>query len=96
MNVALRHSRRIIGSWAQPISINRDIPLPVKLTAPAYRHGRVLTWEPAPPPNHRGQQVAIPFWCDTNAKGDIEMLIDDQYEDLYRTHPLFRASPPVS
>ena len=92
MDVVLSNSRRVIGAWAQPISIDNAIPLPLQLGAPAYRYDAVVRWEPiGPPPQSRGELVEVPFWCDRNDKGDVEMIIEDGDEDLFRAHRLFRA-----
>jgi hypothetical protein len=91
MNVVLKNSRRIIGIWVQPISVERGIPLPHRLSATAYRGGQGIAWKPDPPPNPK-HPVQIPFWCDRNSGGEIDMLIDESHEDLFRIHPLFRAT----
>jgi len=93
MNVVLKNSRRVIGAWKQPISIEKGIPLPHQLGAPAYRYGAVVRWQPmGPPPQPQGVQVEVPFWCDRNDKGEVEMVIDDDDQALFREHPLFRAN----
>lgn len=93
MNVVLKNSRKIIGMWVQPISIEKGIPLPHKLGAPAYRYGDLVRWEPVgPPPSPQGERVKVPFWCNRDQKGEIEMDIEEDDESLFRAHPLFRAS----
>src|SRR5690349_19823734 len=80
MNVVLKKSRREIGTWVQAISIDGGIPLPQQFGAPGYRYGTVLRWQPlGPPPQPQGDRVEVPFWCDRNDKGEIEMVINDDH-----------------
>jgi len=91
MQVVLKNSRKIIGTWVQPISIDQRIPLPHQLSAPAYRTDQGIAWEPDPPPNPK-RPVSIPFWCDRNSAGELDMVVDDSDEHLFRMHPLFRPT----
>lgn len=93
MNVVLKRARTIIGTWLEPISIDGTLTLPHQLRAPAYRYGHLVRWSPlGPPPSSQGERVTVPFWCGRNKDGGIEMIVDDDLESLFRTHPLFRAT----
>jgi len=78
------------------ISIDRGIPLPQQVRAPGYCYGTVVRWQPGnrwdPPPQPQGDRVEVRYRNDIWCEGEIEMVINDDDEDLFRAHPLFRAS----
>jgi hypothetical protein len=92
MNVVLRKSRKLIGTLTGTTSTGDGIPLPIALKTKAYRCGRGIAWEPDPPPNPK-RPVEIPYLLDRNSDGEFEMVIDEVYEGLFRSHPEFRNVP---
>ncbi len=92
MNVVLRKSRKLIGTLTGTTSIGDGIPLPIALKTQAYRRGQGVAWEPDPPPNPK-RPVEIPYLLDRNSDGEFEMVIDEMYEGLFRSHPEFRKVP---
>lgn len=92
MNVVLRKSRKLIDTLTGTISIGDGVSLPIELKAQAYRRGQGIAWEPDPPPSPK-RPVEIPYLLDRNSDGEFEMVIDEVYEGLFRSHPEFRNAP---
>ncbi len=92
MNIVLQKSRKLIGTLTGTTSIGDDVSLQVERKLRAYRRGQYIAWEPDPPPNPR-RPVEIPYLLDRNSAGEIEMIIAEMYEGLFRSHPQFRNTP---
>ena len=90
MNVVLKKSGTIIGTnSAMPTA---GVTSRTELKALAYRCAKGLAWEPDPPPA-KVRPVEIFYMQDRNSKGEFEMIIDGEYEALFRSDPTFKPLP---
>lgn len=92
MNVVLRKSRKLIGTLTGTISIGDGVSLPIERKAQAYRRRQGIAWEHDPPPSTK-RPVEIRYLLGRNSDGEFEMVIDEAYEGLFRSHPEFRNVP---